>query len=87
MALPRTPRATPLFSFAVVAGDFRPSNDPAIDSVVPGSVADAEPLPAIVARMPPSIGTVARRTLYRSGACEEAGAASDRRLAHTAIRM
>src|SRR6185436_1057869 len=87
IASPRTPRARPAFSLAVVAGDLRPSKVPVTDSFAPVSVAVAEPNPATVFRIPPSIGTVASRTLKRSGFCDEPGEAIASNPAHAAIKM
>jgi hypothetical protein len=52
-------------------------------SLVPANTAVAEPDPATASRMPPSIGTVASRALYRSWFCATTGRASER--AATAI--
>ena len=48
----------PAVNGAAVAGDRKPSNVPLTASDVPVSVAVAEPDPATVLRIPPSIGTV-----------------------------
>src|SRR5262249_34089208 len=56
-------------------------------SLLPASVADADPNPATVFRIPPSIGTVVRRTRNRSGFCGAPGEASARSARHTVVRM
>src|ERR1700742_2803118 len=66
---PRTPVTGPWWTFAAVAGDRRPSNDPVIESFSPTNVAVAEPIPAMLSRVFASTGTGDSRTLYVSGAC------------------
>src|SRR5438093_7112860 len=53
---PRTPR-WPLWIFAIVAGDFRPSKVPLTVSFRPARTALTDPEPAIVAIIAVSMGT------------------------------
>src|SRR5437867_6263768 len=74
---PRTPVASPRCRCATVAGERNPVNVPFTVSLVPISTAEAEPDPATASRIPPSIGTVESRTLYRSWLCDAPDRASE----------
>src|SRR6185295_2081878 len=64
---PRTPRVGLLWTCAIVAGDFKPSNVPVTASLVPVSVAETDPEPATVACIDTSIGTGDSRARYVFG--------------------